>query len=771
MERKQVDKINIVNRKMSVGIILWIAFLTIMMIHGNLMVLTVSLDSHMTPGLLPLLLVAEFSACCIALGYRFRSWKRMMGLLGFFPWIVGLMITSPFTWIRGGAYWINLLIDQWNIMHDSAFMLIPINASESDVISFCYAMAVVVGELSWWIISSRRFKFCFLIVFMAYVVQIFVGQFDPVGAGVLIGVMFGVYVSGSRMHLTIRGAIWALGAAVLVCLLGIGNHNLQSITDARESLQTAIHDVRYGERLLPEGNLYDASLLHEGEEAVLTLTSQQEKDIYLRGFVGGYIIDGIWKPLSDAHYSGKNSGILDWLEKEDFVPVSQIPTYYELDKDSYTPVENQITITVSGAARDYIYEPYGIKTYEHNKMKTRRDSLLQPRGLFGQREYTFSEITSSKPAELLVPDAWLSDPTTKAQKTYTEAENVYRQFVYENYMDVDADTKDLIEDLFWKDYQSDADGIYSAISHIRDVMSEHLTYQKDPADVPEGLDPVVWFLQDSKQGNDMLYATVAVEALRVHGIPARYVEGYYVSGNALAASDGGRLTLKASDAHAWPEVYFDGVGWQPVDVTPGYYYETMSLQQMISAPDTIHKTAALDDGSGQEEQTLDSGSFDAAMMEASFTKAVASTKTALGIVGIVLILLVFVYCLFEIFRLICVAHIQYNYIKAGKKKRVRLMGTFIFYYLNLWGIDTDLGWNTGEVDALVTEKFSNVEAGEYTRICGLLEKLFYGDCLLEPYESHTLQEFLEKLSFGKGLHDRKMWLKLRYAPITYVCKN
>ena len=31
---------------------------------------------------------------------------------------------------------------------------------------------------------------------------------------------------------------------------------------------------------------------------------------------------------------------------------------------------------------------------------------------------------------------------------------------------------------------------------------------------------------------------------------------------------------------------------------------------------------------------------------------------------------------------------------------------------------------------------------------------------------------LEKAGFfGKGLHDRKMWLKLRYAPIAYVCKN
>ena len=31
---------------------------------------------------------------------------------------------------------------------------------------------------------------------------------------------------------------------------------------------------------------------------------------------------------------------------------------------------------------------------------------------------------------------------------------------------------------------------------------------------------------------------------------------------------------------------------------------------------------------------------------------------------------------------------------------------------------------------------------------------------------------LEKAGFfGKGVHDRKMWLKLQYAPIAYVCKN
>ena len=29
------------------------------------------------------------------------------------------------------------------------------------------------------------------------------------------------------------------------------------------------------------------------------------------------------------------------------------------------------------------------------------------------------------------------------------------------------------------------------------------------------------------------------------------------------------------------EVYFDGIGWLPVDATPGFYYDNVTLQQMV----------------------------------------------------------------------------------------------------------------------------------------------------------------------------------------------
>ena len=111
--------------------------------------------------------------------------------------------------------------------------------------------------------------------------------------------------------------------------------------------------------------------------------------------------------------------------------------------------------------------------------------------------------------------------------------------------------------------------------------------------MPEGQDPLQWFLTTSRTGNQMLYVSAAVEALRAHGIPARYVEGYYLGASKIQDSKNGEVSITGENAHAWVEVYFDGVGWKAVDVTPGYYYNVATLQKMVNTPEQIKKNAAL----------------------------------------------------------------------------------------------------------------------------------------------------------------------------------
>ncbi len=75
-------------------------------------------------------------------------------------------------------------------------------------------------------------------------------------------------------------------------------------------------------------------------------------------------------------------------------------------------------------------------------------------------------------------------------------------------------------------------------------------------------DYAVYFLTVSHRGYCVHFATAAAALYRSLGIPARITEGF------LAESYAGRITeVTGADAHAWVEVYQDGLGWLPVEVT------------------------------------------------------------------------------------------------------------------------------------------------------------------------------------------------------------
>lgn len=71
-----------------------------------------------------------------------------------------------------------------------------------------------------------------------------------------------------------------------------------------------------------------------------------------------------------------------------------------------------------------------------------------------------------------------------------------------------------------------------------------------------------YFFTTAHQGYCIHFATAAAAAYRSLGIPARVTAGF------VTETDAGRYTdVKGSDAHAWVEIYQDGIGWIPVEVT------------------------------------------------------------------------------------------------------------------------------------------------------------------------------------------------------------
>ena len=105
----------------------------------------------------------------------------------------------------------------------------------------------------------------------------------------------------------------------------------------------------------------------------------------------------------------------------------------------------------------------------------------------------------------------------------------------------------------------DAKTDYEKAKVIEQYLKNNYTYTLTPGDVPKGYDFVDYFLFESKEGYCTYYATAMTILLRCVGVPARYVEGFLVTEENYQG--GGRFDVLGSNAHAWPEVYLEGLGF------------------------------------------------------------------------------------------------------------------------------------------------------------------------------------------------------------------
>jgi transglutaminase-like putative cysteine protease len=105
---------------------------------------------------------------------------------------------------------------------------------------------------------------------------------------------------------------------------------------------------------------------------------------------------------------------------------------------------------------------------------------------------------------------------------------------------------------------------YDKASRVETYLKTKYGYTLDLSD-PHGKDPLAYFLFDRRAGHCEYFATAMTVLLRTQGIPARYVTGFLPGEyNDL----GGDYIVRASDAHAWVEVYFPDYGWITFDPTP-----------------------------------------------------------------------------------------------------------------------------------------------------------------------------------------------------------
>ncbi len=678
------------------------------------------------------------------------------------PWPFLLVYTGISSWIAGIQAWLDQIIIKVNEAHSGKIDIFSVNATDADALAFILILALIIGQQSWFIVKEGRIMSAVAGCILWLMIMTVGGGFSPVAATLLICAFFGLLLSGRSIKLMRRNTAWIISLGVILLVIGLNNGKVGAALDLNKAIKEGVHQLRYGSTTLPNGELAKADELQKDNGDMFTISSQQVKSLYLKGFTGSCYSDGRWGALPYTAFVGNNAGMYKWLKNNGFDSMTQVAAYYTLCDDKNTPEQNTISVDISGACSWYGYIPSSLEKLQEGSFKENADRGLVSRGLTGEKNYTYTELSGSKPSELTVVEEWVSNPKTQEEEKYCESEAVYREYVYSNYTQLDDELKSFVDELFWSDYSTKTDSAYNAIEHVRKVLRSNNSYNAR-VDITYGNDdPLQYFLKNNAEGNSMYFASAGVVALRAYGIPARYAEGYFVSSTALQAAQSDEYTVTSGNAHAWIEVYFDGVGWLPVDVTPGYYMSAADMQQMFEVPENIQKTAAYDDSLVQTDTSGDGS--DSSEDEAAGSEKVSSHVgvIALGILALLIIIISIFIFVTETLRALILWVDQRSLEKCPQDVRIRKLENKMYRLLRIYGIDAGLSWNTAETDAQLSNLCSGISLGEYTKACRIIEQQVYGGMAIPVYQERALTAFIVKLFKAGKEQNLSIRIKLHY---------
>lgn len=593
-------------------------------------------------------LVAGLVLICLVYTAVYSFPKRIPAALGI---IILLMIAGGFLFRNrladGFGCLFNQAAAQVNSYYGLSVPLLAVDGADTagQTISILYLMMIFDAILASGMIYYLDARVTALIMTFPLALALAVGLFPDMASSALmlfalVGIYFLQYTRqresmrgqtvlvqvGSSMLSRLRWQTAALAAGLVLILFPVSyfqlgpmiNSGYESQSELREDIRSGnlISGMREFWKKLMRGewdwlpfDIIRSSGVHGGKLSnVKEVRDYDDLHLYLD------ISDDLFAPLYIRGYVGTNYTGNGWKEQtkeqkeaaaQTGMSVGQLSaSYYQLLQGLQKQGNNAVygnlrfVITNHDANSAYSYIPYGSDISEFEPSDA------------------YDTYTEEKTDETILNMYYMNTQKLSNLQTLEEAgaastaDLVYRQYAAQTYLDVPQEGLEQFHAEFdGKTFSTAAD----AVAYVRTTLEERAEYTKTPGSTPKGNDYVEYFLYENRQGVCTQFASAAVLMFRTFGIPARYVEGYLT--NSLTAA-GGANEIYDRSAHAWVEIYLNGVGWIPVEVTPGFLNEedmkddrTSSVEQEtisdVDNPETEPETDPAQESTEEtEEETI-----------------------------------------------------------------------------------------------------------------------------------------------------------------------
>lgn len=303
-------------------------------------------------------------------------------------------------------------------------------------------------------------------------------------------------------------------------------------------------------------------------DLLISFTPYGNDAIYLKGYTGGLYGENQWESI----YGTGRDDVMAFEDESLRREAEALKT--EWMQDSEYGALGRMDIKNVGADAAYLYYPY-YTLFENYSFYSNHSLMPMAHGLAINEETYYDYFPKIKWEESLGNVLPAGIDTSQVDAVF---------------LDVPEKNKAVIKEECRRIGLSDNMTENEIAEGIRAYFAEHIPYTLRPGTTPSGEDFINYFLTKNRKGYCAHFASAATLLFRQMGIPARYVEGYAVSMEAVLASDlneektyrdyymgysdigeSAVIDVEVTDAmaHAWVEIYVPDFGWKVVEVTPG----------------------------------------------------------------------------------------------------------------------------------------------------------------------------------------------------------